>query len=167
MFVNRRRAYAPTTFNMDKTNQTVESKATNSSDESHSPNTTSSGKVYTIKDHWKCLAACTLVSMCPFQYGKPSQRDLTPSVLQPNEALTWTIRTGFRPHRRSAGHDWLPQGTFTGQSFPFTHALHLHRSPMPGNDIHPLTSTRSSDTKRQRPHWDGTSLPSANSSSRL
>ncbi|KAK1759961.1 general substrate transporter [Echria macrotheca] len=22
-----------------------------------------------IKDHWKCLAACTLVSMCPFQYG--------------------------------------------------------------------------------------------------
>ena len=19
--------------------------------------------------HWKCLAACTLVSMCPFQYG--------------------------------------------------------------------------------------------------
>ncbi|SPQ23489.1 ed6c590e-0083-4974-8011-9bb327d74cdd [Thermothielavioides terrestris] len=24
---------------------------------------------YTIKDHWKCLAACTLVSLCPFQYG--------------------------------------------------------------------------------------------------
>ncbi|KAK0707960.1 general substrate transporter [Lasiosphaeris hirsuta] len=22
-----------------------------------------------IKDHWKCLAACTLMSMCPFQYG--------------------------------------------------------------------------------------------------
>lgn len=28
-------------------------------------------KTYTIKDHWKCLAACTLVSMCPFQYGTP------------------------------------------------------------------------------------------------
>lgn len=24
---------------------------------------------YTMKQHWKCLAACTLVSMCPFQYG--------------------------------------------------------------------------------------------------
>lgn len=24
---------------------------------------------YTMKDHWKCLVACTLVSMCPFQYG--------------------------------------------------------------------------------------------------
>ena len=24
---------------------------------------------YSIKDHWKCLAACTLVSLCPFQYG--------------------------------------------------------------------------------------------------
>ncbi|KAK4187695.1 general substrate transporter [Podospora australis] len=24
---------------------------------------------YTIKQHWKCLAACTLMSMCPFQYG--------------------------------------------------------------------------------------------------
>lgn len=23
----------------------------------------------TIRAHWKCLAACTLVSMCPFQYG--------------------------------------------------------------------------------------------------
>jgi hypothetical protein len=22
-----------------------------------------------MRDHWKCLAACTLVSMCPFQYG--------------------------------------------------------------------------------------------------
>ena len=22
-----------------------------------------------LKAHWKCLAACTLVSMCPFQYG--------------------------------------------------------------------------------------------------
>lgn len=22
-----------------------------------------------MKDHWNCLAACTLVSMCPFQYG--------------------------------------------------------------------------------------------------
>ncbi|OAA57110.1 General substrate transporter [Niveomyces insectorum RCEF 264] len=22
-----------------------------------------------MKDHWKCLAACTLMSMCPFQYG--------------------------------------------------------------------------------------------------
>ncbi|KAK3938546.1 putative glucose transporter rco-3 [Diplogelasinospora grovesii] len=26
-------------------------------------------KSYGIKKHWKCLAACTLVSMCPFQYG--------------------------------------------------------------------------------------------------
>lgn len=24
---------------------------------------------YGLKEHWKCLAACTLVSMCPFQYG--------------------------------------------------------------------------------------------------
>jgi MFS family permease len=24
---------------------------------------------YTMKQHWKCLAACTLMSMCPFQYG--------------------------------------------------------------------------------------------------
>ncbi len=23
----------------------------------------------TMRDHWRCLAACTLVSMCPFQYG--------------------------------------------------------------------------------------------------
>jgi hypothetical protein len=23
----------------------------------------------TIRAHWKCLAACTLMSMCPFQYG--------------------------------------------------------------------------------------------------
>lgn len=23
----------------------------------------------TLRDHWKCLAACTMVSMCPFQYG--------------------------------------------------------------------------------------------------
>jgi SP family sugar:H+ symporter-like MFS transporter len=23
----------------------------------------------TIAAHWKCLAACTLMSMCPFQYG--------------------------------------------------------------------------------------------------
>jgi SP family sugar:H+ symporter-like MFS transporter len=22
-----------------------------------------------IGAHWKCLAACTLMSMCPFQYG--------------------------------------------------------------------------------------------------
>ena len=22
-----------------------------------------------LRDHWKCIAACTLVSMCPFQYG--------------------------------------------------------------------------------------------------
>lgn len=22
-----------------------------------------------VTSHWKCLAACTLVSMCPFQYG--------------------------------------------------------------------------------------------------
>lgn len=26
-------------------------------------------EMYSIRDHWKCLAACTLVSMCPFQYG--------------------------------------------------------------------------------------------------
>ncbi len=24
---------------------------------------------YGIRSHWKCLAACTLVSLCPFQYG--------------------------------------------------------------------------------------------------
>lgn len=24
---------------------------------------------YPIKQHWKCLAACTLMSLCPFQYG--------------------------------------------------------------------------------------------------
>ncbi|KAL2173320.1 general substrate transporter [Thermothelomyces heterothallicus CBS 202.75] len=24
---------------------------------------------YTIAHHWKCLAACTLMSLCPFQYG--------------------------------------------------------------------------------------------------
>jgi hypothetical protein len=24
---------------------------------------------YPLKEHWKCLAACTLVSLCPFQYG--------------------------------------------------------------------------------------------------
>jgi hypothetical protein len=24
---------------------------------------------YPIKQHWKCLAACTLFSLCPFQYG--------------------------------------------------------------------------------------------------
>ncbi|KAJ4394501.1 hypothetical protein N0V93_003719 [Gnomoniopsis smithogilvyi] len=29
----------------------------------------SGGTTYKMKDHWKCLAACTLVSMCPFQYG--------------------------------------------------------------------------------------------------
>lgn len=31
-------------------------------------------KTYRLQDHWKCLAACTMVSMCPFQYGmlKPS-----------------------------------------------------------------------------------------------
>jgi hypothetical protein len=23
----------------------------------------------TVRAHWKCIAACTLVSMCPFQYG--------------------------------------------------------------------------------------------------
>lgn len=40
-----------------------------------------STKVYTIKDHWKCLAACTLVSMCPFQYGKtPLSQPSRPSV---------------------------------------------------------------------------------------
>lgn len=22
-----------------------------------------------VREHWKCLAACTLMSMCPFQYG--------------------------------------------------------------------------------------------------
>ncbi|KAL2018419.1 hypothetical protein VTK56DRAFT_838 [Thermocarpiscus australiensis] len=26
-------------------------------------------ETYTMKQHWKSLAACTLVSMCPFQYG--------------------------------------------------------------------------------------------------
>jgi hypothetical protein len=26
-------------------------------------------KKYALRQHWKCLAACTLVSMCPFQYG--------------------------------------------------------------------------------------------------
>ncbi|GAB1315359.1 Major facilitator-type transporter ecdD (Fragment) [Madurella fahalii] len=30
---------------------------------------TSTKQKYTIKQHWKCLAACTLLSMCPFQYG--------------------------------------------------------------------------------------------------
>lgn len=29
----------------------------------------STRRIYGIKDHWKCLAACTMVSMCPFQYG--------------------------------------------------------------------------------------------------
>ncbi|KAF3762821.1 general substrate transporter [Cryphonectria parasitica EP155] len=29
----------------------------------------STRKIYTMRDHWKCLCACTLVSMCPFQYG--------------------------------------------------------------------------------------------------
>ncbi|KAK4139408.1 uncharacterized protein C8A04DRAFT_15904 [Dichotomopilus funicola] len=24
---------------------------------------------YTIRDHWKCMAACLLLSLCPFQYG--------------------------------------------------------------------------------------------------
>ncbi len=24
---------------------------------------------YAIREHWKCLAACTLMSLCPFQYG--------------------------------------------------------------------------------------------------
>ncbi|KAG6354142.1 hypothetical protein INS49_004746 [Diaporthe citri] len=52
-----------------KTDQTVESKATNSSDGSQSPTTAPARRAYSIKDHWKCLAACTLVSMCPFQYG--------------------------------------------------------------------------------------------------
>jgi hypothetical protein len=26
-------------------------------------------ETYTMKQHWKCLAACTLMSLCPFQYG--------------------------------------------------------------------------------------------------
>lgn len=28
-----------------------------------------SAERYTIKDHWKCMAACLLLSLCPFQYG--------------------------------------------------------------------------------------------------
>ncbi|KAI7783318.1 sugar transporter 4 [Diaporthe eres] len=52
-----------------KTDQTVESKAINSSDGSHSPTTDPPRRTYSMKSHWKCLAACTLVSMCPFQYG--------------------------------------------------------------------------------------------------
>lgn len=56
-----------------KTDQTVESKATNSSDGSQSPTTDPPRRTYSMKDHWKCLAACTLVSMCPFQYGRFSQ----------------------------------------------------------------------------------------------
>lgn len=27
------------------------------------------GKIYGMKAHWKCLAACSMVSMAPFQYG--------------------------------------------------------------------------------------------------
>ena len=23
----------------------------------------------TMREHWRCLAACTLVSLCPFQFG--------------------------------------------------------------------------------------------------
>ncbi|KAG8156818.1 hypothetical protein KVR01_013423 [Diaporthe batatas] len=52
-----------------KTNETIESKPTNSSDGLSSPNPNQVKRTYSIKDHWKCLAACTLVSMCPFQYG--------------------------------------------------------------------------------------------------
>lgn len=24
---------------------------------------------HTLRDHWKCLAACSLLSLCPLQYG--------------------------------------------------------------------------------------------------
>ncbi|CAK7229095.1 hypothetical protein SCUCBS95973_007103 [Sporothrix curviconia] len=40
-----------------------------------SPNANESAIVHAVEDttrmidHWKCLAACTLMSMCPFQYG--------------------------------------------------------------------------------------------------
>ncbi|KUI57776.1 putative glucose transporter rco-3 [Cytospora mali] len=47
----------------------MESKSTNTSDGSPVSSEESTRRNYGIKDHWKCLAACTLVSMCPFQYG--------------------------------------------------------------------------------------------------
>jgi MFS transporter, SP family, sugar:H+ symporter len=34
-----------------------------------SPAEVATEQKWSIKDHWKCLAACTMVSMCPFQYG--------------------------------------------------------------------------------------------------
>lgn len=40
---------------------------------SRASNDDSTRKTYGIKDHWKCLAACTMVSMCPFQYGMSLQ----------------------------------------------------------------------------------------------
>ncbi|KAK0710238.1 general substrate transporter [Lasiosphaeria miniovina] len=42
--------------------------ATHTGSDSPSPGP-EADKKYGIKEHWKCLAACTLVSMCPFQYG--------------------------------------------------------------------------------------------------
>ncbi|KAE8447058.1 hypothetical protein EG329_011193 [Mollisiaceae sp. DMI_Dod_QoI] len=57
-----------------------------------------------IKSHWKCLAACLLVSMCPFQYGIDfgiiGGLQAMPGFLEvfgskaPNTALGWNISPG-------------------------------------------------------------------------
>lgn len=53
-----------------------------------SSNEDSTVRTYGIKDHWKCLAACTMVSMCPFQYGTSRQQILHRDV---PPALTWKL----------------------------------------------------------------------------
>ncbi|KAK4243667.1 hypothetical protein C7999DRAFT_18008 [Corynascus novoguineensis] len=45
----------------------MDNKKETSTGPDHSDNV--SGQPYTIAQHWKCLVACTLMSLCPFQYG--------------------------------------------------------------------------------------------------
>jgi MFS transporter, SP family, sugar:H+ symporter len=48
---------------------TDEKKAISADSGTESPAPESVPEKYTMKQHWKCLAACTLMSLCPFQYG--------------------------------------------------------------------------------------------------
>lgn len=46
-----------------------EKKAVSTASGTESPTPQLVTEKYTMKQHWKCLAACTLMSLCPFQYG--------------------------------------------------------------------------------------------------
>lgn len=114
----------------------------------------STAKTYGFKDHWRCLAACTLVSMCPFQYGMPLiqilvQKNSEPVLTRSAPGLDFGLISGLQ----------AMVGFLKVFGYPSIGSCHITCL------LTYWSSTRSLDTKTREPLQVGTSRLNDNNSS--